>query len=121
MNQQERIRRMLQERLGFIGVAPDVRNDATAVRAVAKQLNVDLEEVVEQLVRMRTEQNVQMARRMGQASLSPGALTLLAASRDSLMCDESFTETFSRRVEQGPVELVRALGSALPRPRVVAV
>lgn len=121
MSPQERIRRLLQQRLGQIGVAPDMRNDGPAVRAVAGYLNAPLEQVVDQLVALRSEQNLAMARRMGQESLSPGALTLLAASRDALLRDDDLAGAFRRRAQQGVREVAGSLPAILARPRAVAV
>lgn len=121
MSLEERIRRLLQQRLGRIGVSPDTRNDGPAVREIAAQLNIQLEAVVDQLVAMRTEQNMNMARRLGQASLSPGALTLLAASRDALLGGESYADAFHARAGQGVRELASSLGRQMTRERAVAV
>ncbi|MEJ8837563.1 hypothetical protein [Ramlibacter sp. AN1133] len=121
MSPQERIRRLLQERLGWIGVAPDLRNDGPAVRAVAALMKLPLDQVVNELVEMRTQQNLEMARRLGQASLTPAAVTLLAASRDSLLGRDPFEVAFHRRAEQDADDLVRSFGAASSRPRAMAV
>jgi hypothetical protein len=116
---EERIRRLLQARLGQIGVSPDMRNDGPAVRAVAAQLKIDVEAVVNELVEMRTEQNLNMARRLGQPGLSAGALTMLAASRDSLLGEGDFDQAFRTRAHQGLLEVASSLRPRAARERAV--
>lgn len=107
----ERIRYLLHLRLGAIGVSPDTRNDPEAVRAVASQMGCPLEAVVDELVALRTEQNLAMVRRLGQEQLSPRALTMLAASRDFLLKGEPLSRAFQRRADQTPAELAGSIGS----------
>lgn len=119
----ERLRRLLAERLGYVGVSPDLRNDGPAVRAIAAQTGIPLEQVVDQLVVLRTEACRAMARRLN-TELSAGALVQIAAQRDALLRSSSleedrgrYAQAFSRRAEQDSSELVRAAGL---RPTVAA-
>lgn len=120
---QERVRRLLAERLGYVGVSPDLRNDGPAVRAIAAQTGLALEQVVDQLVVMRTEACQAMARRLG-AELSAGALVQVAAQRDALLRSGSleedrgrYAQAFERRAQQDSSELRQAVGL---RPTVAA-
>jgi hypothetical protein len=117
----ERIRRLLAQRLGAIGVSPDARNDAPAVRAIAQQLGVPMNLVVDLLVDLRREQCDAMSRRMGLREINPGGLTMLAAMRDSLLKGISYDEAFALRAQQGLTEVARGVGPSLLRQRPVAV
>lgn len=105
----EVIRRALLARLAVIGVAPDLHNDDPAVRSVCSTLGVSAVDVVRELTLMRLEQASAMVHRMGGSGISPGVLTILSASRDTLLEHVAFDRAFRRRAEQPWQELVEEL------------
>lgn len=67
ITERDRIRHALLERLGVVGVAPDLKNDQAAVAAVCASMKADLAAVVDELTSMRLRQATQMMQRMGGA------------------------------------------------------
>lgn len=78
------LRRALLERLGSIGLCPDLRNDDEAVQAVCEQTGFSRNVVVEELSWMRTQNVTGVLSRFGVGSLPKQALASVAASRGIL-------------------------------------
>lgn len=78
------LRRMLLERLGTVGMCPDLRNDEEAVQAVCNQTGFNRNLVVEELSWMRTQNVTGVLKQFGVRSVPPEALASVAASRDIL-------------------------------------
>lgn len=78
------LRRVLLERLGSIGLCPDLRNDEEAVQAVCDQTGFSRNVVVEELSWMRTQNVTSVLSRFGVRSMPTQALAGVAATRDIL-------------------------------------
>lgn len=116
----DQIRRALLERLQTVGVAPDLKNDDAAVKAVCDTLGLDRATVVDELLRMRAEAGRKMMQRLGgKQPLTLGLLTMLSASRDNLVRQINFDEAYRRRAQQEWSELIEDLdlGEMMPVER----
>lgn len=78
------VRRALLERLGTVGLCPDLRQDEEAVQAVCAQTGVNRNEVVAELTGMRAQCVSDVLSRFGVRSMPAKALAGVAASRDIL-------------------------------------